>query len=77
MAYASSQMSEEELDFLYEQALNDEKFDAQIDYDDSSYDDEIDAYHAVYGDVWTDEDETALEEFEENRRAKIAERNEY
>jgi hypothetical protein len=85
-----STMTEDELDFLYEQALHNESAvsvdwaDCNIEEDEESYDfdisspfDEYDAHHAVHGDTWTDEDEASLEEWEEQRRAKIAERNEY
>ena len=76
-----SQMSEDELDFLYEQALHNESNHYSVDYsncniedDESSYDFDIPSPEP---EPWTDEDEAGLEEFEERRRRKIAERNEY
>lgn len=44
-------------------------------------DDDFDPNGGLFGDEdeepWTDEDEAALEEYEENKRRKIAEANEY
>jgi hypothetical protein len=73
-------MSPEELDFLYQQSLDAEKFDAAIDWASDEYDIEcLDDWQEfdIPEPEWTYEDEAALEDWEEKRRVKIAERNEY
>ena len=73
-----SQMSEDELDFLYEQALHNQSTSivdfTEEDLESEWPDIEIDP---DFNEPWTDEDAAGLEEFEERRRRKIAERNEY
>lgn len=75
MARAMSQMSETELDFLYEQALHNESS-KSIDWEDCNIE-EDEAFDELDIPIWTDEDEAGLEEYEERRRQRIAERNEY
>jgi hypothetical protein len=84
MSKAMSQMSEEELDFLYEAALQRETHFSFLDDESMHFEEDNDsdfdihdAFHAAYGDTWTDEDEAALEAWEIQRRERIAIRNEY